>query len=132
MKLTIVLAALFSYLLLTFACNSSANQTAAFVNNSAAPAALALDGTNPPHAVDIDAVGRACVFDKDIAARLRESRMMVRDLQAVEMYIIIGRATDGELRLAVKRKLHEQLRLLAASLRRLGRERTRAGLDDRV
>ena len=53
MKLTIVLAALFSYLLLTFACNDTANRRAALINRSAPPAA-ALDGTNPPHAVDID------------------------------------------------------------------------------
>lgn len=53
MKLKIVPATLFSCLLLTFACNNSSNQTAMLINNSGAPVA-ALDGTNPPHAVDID------------------------------------------------------------------------------
>lgn len=53
MKLKIVPATLFSCLLLTFAYANSSNQTAALINNSGAHVA-ALDGTNPPHAVDID------------------------------------------------------------------------------
>jgi hypothetical protein len=58
MKLTIVLAAVFGYLLLTFACaTSSSRQTTALLNNSAPPPATAPaapDGTTPPHAVDTD------------------------------------------------------------------------------
>jgi hypothetical protein len=77
MKLTIVLAAVFSYLLLTFACNtSSSQQTSAFVNatptpavsdtpkqpaaantpnaNTAAAATPAAASSTNPHAVDID------------------------------------------------------------------------------
>jgi Class III cytochrome C family len=62
MKLSIVVVAVFGYLLLTFACHHSSGTTAALLNgsnaaslsssSSAAPAAP--DGTNPPHAVDID------------------------------------------------------------------------------
>jgi hypothetical protein len=61
MKLTIVVAAVFGYLLLTFACHhSSSSTTAAMLDSSAASlsssssAAVAPDGTNPPHAVDTD------------------------------------------------------------------------------
>ncbi|HEY0408403.1 MAG TPA: cytochrome c3 family protein [Pyrinomonadaceae bacterium] len=59
MRLTIIVAALFGYLLLTFACNHSSNSTSVVLNSSIASpdrgnAAIALDGTNPPHAVDLD------------------------------------------------------------------------------
>ena len=53
MKLKIVSTALFSFLLLTLACNHISNHTTALINKGGAPAAI-MDGTNPPHAVDID------------------------------------------------------------------------------
>lgn len=76
MKLTIVLAAIFGYLLLTFACNSSSPQQSALINTTPTPAASNTAATNTanvstantntaaastpastnanPHAVDID------------------------------------------------------------------------------
>jgi hypothetical protein len=84
MKFKIVLAAFFACLLLTFACNNSSNQTtAALINNSGAPVA-ALDGTNPPHAVDID--GKA-IPDESIAQPLKPI-ILAKDSEA----------KDGELK----------------------------------
>lgn len=57
MKLTIVLVAVFGYLLLTFACNTAPRATTAMLDSSAPTASGAIaapDGTNPPHAVDTD------------------------------------------------------------------------------
>lgn len=55
MKLTIVLLAAFSYLLLTFACSHAPQPSAALMSNGTSPTTTAMpDGTNPPHAVDID------------------------------------------------------------------------------
>lgn len=56
MKSTIVLAGVFSFLLLIFAFNSSsAPMTAAMPGDSAPPApSAAIDGVTPPHAVDIE------------------------------------------------------------------------------
>ncbi|MBD0324976.1 MAG: hypothetical protein ICV68_01010, partial [Pyrinomonadaceae bacterium] len=59
MKFKIAIAALFSCLLLTFACNTShPEHTAALVNGNAPTTATTSapvpDGVNPPHAVDID------------------------------------------------------------------------------
>lgn len=55
MKLTIVLFAAFSYLLLTFACSHTSQPSAALMNSSSSPTTAAMpDGANPPHAVDID------------------------------------------------------------------------------
>lgn len=56
MKSTIVLAVVFCFMLLIFACNSSSGPvTTAMLDNSAPHAGLAaVDGVTPPHAVDID------------------------------------------------------------------------------
>jgi hypothetical protein len=56
MKLTIVLAVVFSCLLLVFACNSASGpMPTTVINNSKPPAKpAAVDGVTPPHAVDID------------------------------------------------------------------------------
>jgi hypothetical protein len=58
MRFKIVTTAVFSCLLLTFACNTSHTEHAAALVNGNAPtkasSAPVVDGTNPPHAVDID------------------------------------------------------------------------------
>ena len=58
MRFKIVTTAVFSCLLLTFACNTSHTEHAAALVNGNAPtkasSAPVPDGVNPPHAVDID------------------------------------------------------------------------------
>jgi hypothetical protein len=56
MKSTILLAAIFSCLLLIFACNTSykSKKSAGLVNNGAPTTAAVADGQDPPHAVDTD------------------------------------------------------------------------------
>ena len=69
-------------------------------------------------AVDVNAIGRTTVINRDAAVDARELRVMIGDLQAVEPEVVVRGAPNGNLSAIVERESRQQLRL-----RRSGRRR---------